>query len=269
MVKSFYLKKEYTMKSYIALISDFVFSTITSFLILSVLFGYFIIYPFSLILSVMGTALFAIFFFNLTYSKHKKAFKAQKENKQKELTINALNLMKKEDLLSLFTKALNEKDYTVNEQNGVLFLPEKNACVFLFFEFIKVKKVDVLRAYNQFRDKKIAILSGEFSAEIKDFALRFKNSITLYDKDKIYSLLKETNCMPSFNEAKEQEKKPPLKQAFIEWIKKINSKKFFIFGISFLFFSYFAPIKLYYVICGSIFLILALSCKILNLYQKN
>lgn len=255
------------MKSCIALISDIVFSTITCFLILIVLFAYFIIYPFSLILSAIGTALFTLFFVKVSYSKYKIALKNQNELKEKQAMINALNLMDKEQTLKLFIRAINKKDYTVAEQNGVLFLPEKNAYVFLFFEFYSVKKVDVLRAYNQFKDKNVVLVSGEFSKEIKEFALQFKSKLTLCDKDDIYLLLKQTNCMPKTEEVKEQTQKKPFKEAFIEWIKKINYKRFFIFGISFLFFSYFAPIKLYYVICGCVFLALSLSCKLFNSTQ--
>lgn len=256
------------MKSSIALVSDLVFSTFTCFLILSVLFGYFVIYPFSIILSVMGTALFLLFFSKMMICKYKKSVEKQKQVKEKNMAINALNLMPKKELTDLFIKAIKEKDYAVEQKNDALYLPEKNAYVFLFFEFMQVKKADVLRAYNLDRNKKIALLSSEFSAEIRDFVLQFGDSITLCDGDKIYSLLKETSLLPKTSIVKEKPKKIPFRTAFIEWSKKVNRKKFFLFGIAFLFFSYFAPIKGYYILCGSIFLSISLLCKLISSYRK-
>lgn len=257
------------MKSYFALISDLVFSTLTTFLILSVLFGYFIIYPFSIILSLTGTAIFLLFISKLALVKYKKGLKEQKREQEKDQTLNALNLMCKSDLFSLFSRAIKEKDYQVVDKDYALYLPEKNTLIFLFFEFMQVKKVDVLRAYNLDRTKKIAILSSEFSAEIRDFALKFGDKITLCDGEKIYDLLKETSLLPKVEETKERIEKPPFRETIMELVKKVNTKKFFIFGITFLFFSYFAPIKSYYLLCGCIFLIISLLSKISSLSQKD
>ena len=257
------------MKSYFALISDLVFSTLTTFLILSVLLGYFIIYPFSIILSLTGTALFLLFITKIALAKYKKELKEQKRQKEKEQMLNSLNLMSKSDLFALFSRAIKEKDYQVIEKDHALYLPEKNTLIFMFFEFMQVKKVDVLRAYNLDRTKKIAILSSEFSAEIRDFSLQFGDKITLCDGDKIYDLLKETSLLPKAEDTREKIDKPPFRETIMELVKKVNTKKFFIFGITFLFFSYFAPIKLYYLICGSIFLAISLLSKLSSLSQKD
>ncbi len=257
------------MKSSIALVSDLVFSTFTCFLILSVLFGYFVIYPFSIILSVMGTALFLLFFSRFMITRYKKSIEKQKNEKEKQAVINSLNLMSRKELNDLIKKAIEKKDLSVEEKNDALFLPEKNAYVFLFFEFMQVKKADVLRAYNLDRNSKITILSGEFSAEIRDFVLQFGGAITLCDGNDVYSLLKETSLLPKTSFVEEKSKNIPFRTAFIEWSKKVNRKKFFLFGIMFLFFSYFAPIKGYYILCGSIFLSVSLICKLISSYQNS
>ncbi len=257
------------MKSSLALVSDLVFTTVIVFIILTVILGYFILYPFYIILSLTGTALFLLFCARFLIGRFKKQQAKAKERKEKEQMTTALNLMDKKELSSLFIRALNKKGYSTEEKNGNLAVKNERAVIYLFFEFTRVKKADVVRSFNQSRSEKAVIFSDEFSAEIKDFALRFGGKVELVDQNKIYSLLKSTNLLPKIEPVKNEKEKKTLRQAIKDSIKKVNAKKFFLFGIAFLFFSYFAPIKIYYLLSGSVFLAVALLCKLAVFTEKK
>ena len=84
-------------------------------------------------------------------------------------------------------------------------------------------------------------------------------------EEKVYDFLEKSNCLPK-EKLPIKSKKVDIKKMFLPFINRANSKKFLLFGMLFILMSYFAPIKLYYLIFGCIFLLLSL---ILRLFIPN
>lgn len=240
----------------VGLVVDTIFSAVTTFILSFIILNYFIKSPYSLIVAGCTSLLFSLFVFKTLYRKVDKKRVSIKQSKECKSVINQLCFDTKTQVLSRLERALKKSNFTVERKKGGLFLPEKNAILFLKFEFEEVKKTDVVKAFNAINLKeKAVILCPEFSPEIEKFAERFDGKIILISGYKVYKLLKDKDELPQIKCEffSETPKKASLKNLFV----KKRAKSFFAFGIVFLFMSLFSPIRIYYVISGCTMLIFA------------
>lgn len=175
--------------------------------------------------------------------------------------------MKKQNLVNLLAKC--EQNSEVQIYSNYFFNKNTNTFHFVKYGFYKVTKTDIVIAFNYLENTQIAyIYSEKFEQEIIDFAKRFNNKIILVDGKETFLILKNKNLLPTFDFEEVFNKKQ--KPAFLkEILKKKNAKRFFLFGVMFIAFSFFVPIKIYYLLCGSIMIAFALFNKLFGKDKKH
>ena len=202
----------------------------------------------------------------LSYKKIVKKNKllnfSKAEKKQLEDTFLQLNLCTLEEQYSFFSKAFRKAGYeTEIQKDGILF-KEKNILIFCRFGFDLPNKADVVKAFNVgLKQDKIYFLCDDLSLEIKQFADRFGGKITTVEKKEIFPFLKKIQYLPKQKFDFECENAFKKAKKF-DFLKRKKAKGYFFFGLTFLIMSYFVPIKIYYLLCGCIFLVFSFLCKL-------
>ncbi len=250
------------MKSLPIAILDSAFSAFISFVLSFLVINFYVERPFSIIFAIcISMPIFIIAFDKIKKSNQLKSAE-NKRTKTIEKAICSLCLLERVKLLELFEKAINSLDEKTLKKKHGIFLTQKNVAVFPIFNFEGLTKTDVVKVFNSISTNQKAYIFGEkISAEVKAFMNRFNQKIQFIDGEKTYNFLEKTNCLPKENLSIIKAK--TKRQTFFKTlIKKKHSNKFLIFGLSFILSSWFVPIKMYYVICGCIFLMLSLICRL-------
>lgn len=242
-------------------ILDSAFSAFLSFVLAFLIINFYVERPFSIIFSIC----IAVPIFIIAFGRIKKSMLSKSvENKKKKAVENmvySLCLLERAKLLELFERAINNLDLKTLKKKHGIFVENKNVAIFPIFNFDGITKTDVVKVYNSVSLKEKAyILGDDIKPEVKSFMNRFSERIEFVEAEKVYQFLEKANSLP-------QERFPNLNSTdkhkfFKKLIKKKHANKFLIFGITFILSSWFVPIKTYYVICGCIFLMLSLICRL-------
>ena len=262
MYKKLYFVNNLCMKRfYLRIASDAIFYSFLIFTLFFTITSYFILPKASLVLSITLSLITSIFTVKLLIKQdHKK--KVRSAEKQEYLdTINTFLFMSTTDKNTFFEKFINNFSLSVEKKKNALYIPDKKTYVFLRLDFEGVNKTDIVRYFNVLSKNQTAVIVSEsFSTEIVSFASRFDNKIKLINGEELFWLLKKHNFLPktSYPATPTIKSKP---SPFDTLLNKKRAKNFLLFGLLFLFFGYFVPLKTYYVICGIIFLILSFVCK--------
>lgn len=255
------------MKSfYIPAVIDAIFTSIASFIILLILFSYFVPHPFNVILSGVIALLLSLFAYKYQIKKGKKRGDDIILNKKYLDTMAQFCLTPTTELLDLVENLAKKENLVVERKKGGIFLKEKNIFVFIKFTFDGINKTDVVKYFNRVTQKeKVVILSNEFSDSVREFAERFNGKIILIDGRLLYKRLAYHQMLPEnrYTILNKQVAKPKI---LANLNNKKRAKSFFTFGLIFLGMSYFAPIKLFYLIVGGLMIITSL---VLRLYGKT
>ena len=249
------------MKTF-TLIIDLIFTFIVCFFLGLVIYNYYFEHNLTISLSIL-TALTLCFVY-ASASKKKRA-KNKLSNHEKlafEQAITQLCLYTESEQCLLFESALEAKEYKTEKRKNALYVKGKNAVIFPLFNFDGVTKTDIVRIFNTIKSKEVAyILSRELLPEIKAFADRFNGKIIAVSEKQVYHFLKQTNTLPCCK-FDFKPKRALTIAAFKNVLTKPRAKNLLVFGLIFLLSSCFVPIKTYYIICGSIFLILSLFARL-------
>ena len=252
------------MKSPFVFFADVLFMGFISLLLSLVVFNYFLPYPYQLLVSILVSLLCILIYYHLSRQKQNHLKLKKTEKVEYEKLISHLNFSTLEQQVSVVEVAVKKHGLLTEKHQGSLNIKDKFITVFCRFGFDKVSKSDIVRAFNMLsKNHKAFILAETFDQDVIDFAKRFDGRIILVDGKTLYRYLKEHDCMPLPVNAKPE---PKNKGDFKNLLDKRKAKNFLLFGTSFLFLSYFAPIKTYYVVCGCIFLIYSL---ILRFFGKD
>ncbi len=249
------------MKTF-TLITDLIFTFIVCFLLGLVFYNYYFEQGATVALSGLTAFLLCVVYANIAKKKRVKNNISNREKLAFEQTMTQLCLYTESEQCLLFESALEVKEYKPEKRKNALYIKGKNAVIFPLFSFDGVTKTDIVRIFNTIKSKEVAYLfSRELSPEIKAFADRFNGKIVLVSEKQVYDLLKQTNTLPccKFEFTK---KRALTLNAFKNVLRKSKAKHLFVFGLVFLISSYFAPIKTYYIICGSVFLFLSLFARL-------
>ena len=250
------------MKNVLLSLLDGAFSAFLAFIIAFLVLNYFVERPFSIVFSIC----IALPIFIIAYQKLEKSSRLRGErNARKKIvqkTISALSLMDKSEQVKLFFKAIKIKGYDCQIKKSGIFIESKKVGIFPLFSFDKITKTDVVRAFNMVnRAQKAVVLGGEISQDVKDFIFRFNGQVLFFGEQEVFTFLSEARCLPQ--EKIDLTKKSALASGIINALfKRKNSTKYLIFGALFLLLSYFSPIKIYYVIWGGVFLLVALLSRL-------
>lgn len=254
------------MKITLSFILDAIFTALISFLISLTILSYFLRPPFSIVFSVVFGLLFCLLFIKISTDKQKKNDLSLADKKAKEIMLTQLKLYTPTEQNDFFQKVILAQGKSVERKKGGLFVKETPFAVFPLFNFDGVKKSEIVRAFNSIKKEQTAyILADDFSLEVKDFAERFDGRIKTVDGEELYKFLSEKDLLPQVKYSFPEKKKLGL-STLKNLLEKKKSKNFLFLGLSFIGFSYFVPLKTYYIICGSAFLIFSL---ILRLYGKS
>ena len=250
------------MRPKLSTVIDTLFTALVTFILSYVLFYYFVPRPFALTFSFVTAGLITLFAFKKLNERKHNFLTSKAQREARDIMANQLCLYTVTEQTDFFQKAFKKAGFLPERKRGYLYFKEKNVCVFCKFGFDSVTKTDIVKVFNTIKRTDTAyILSESFSNEIITFSKRFDGRIKTADKREIFDFLAEHDCLPSQKfilKNSEQKSRPTLKNLF----QKKKAKTHLLFGLTFLTMSYFVSIKTYYVICGSIFLILALFCRL-------
>ncbi len=254
------------MKNKFAFITDIIFLSFVTFTLSLVAFNFFIPHPYSIIYSACVALLFAIFFYARSDKRRTEERESNVEKKELSALMSELNFSTKAEQNEIIENALKKAKVEFDKKRGIILLKDKNALLLCRFSFNKITKADVVRAYNLIgRTQKAYILAENFDPDVASFADRFEKRVILVNGDKVFSFLKDNDALPKeykYIDFFEKKSKASLRTL----LDKKKAKTFFVFGLLFLLFSYISPLKLYYIICGCLFLIYSL---ILRLFGKE
>ncbi len=254
------------MKTITATILDAVFTAILAFFLCIVLLGYLLRPPASIIFSIILSLIFTALFVKYSLSKNKKVRLSKADKKAKEIMVSQLKLYTATEQNDFLEKVIKESKNAVERKKGGLFVKNKDCAVFCFYSYDGIRKTDIVKVFNSINKTQTAfVLSDTFPPDVKDFAERFDGRIITVDDQELFSYLNEKNLLPKSKHLFKERKKYDF-SLFKNLLKKKKAKNFLIFGLVFLLTSYFVPIKTYYIICGTLFLIFSL---ILHLYGKE
>ena len=252
---------EYFMRINPILILDTLFCAFVSFILSFILFYYFLPRPLAITLSVTACALLSLYFIKRGLKKQIGIKLSLKNKKECDQLLTTLKFCTTQEQCEIFCAPLKNK-YSIQQKKGGIFIKDKNCAIFPLFSFENLTKTDVVKIFNRISSSDTAyILCDDHSNEIKTFIDRFDGRIKLFDQNDAYLFLKENQSLPQVKNIL-TEKKPLTLSAFKDILQKKKAKTLLGFGLTFLVMSYFVSIKIYYLICGCVFLFLALLCRL-------
>jgi len=183
-------------------------------------------------------------FFILNHSSEKKSLKKRDaEEKEKLMTHLAL------------TDGKELKD---------LFGAEKEKAEFIF-RIEKVTPDDIISAYKRRGKSGFTICCDSLSPEAEKLCSALK--IKTICGEEIYSMLKERAALPK-SYVVENIKKRTLKEKLCLALSKTNWRVFFRCGAGLLILSFFTFFKIYYIISGAVFILIAIFIRIFGCRKR-
>lgn len=249
-----------SVKNVILGVLDATFYCFAVFILSFTVLNYFLIRIYSFCYALILSALSLIIVCAVKADRKEKQTKKQEEEEKKSSALCSLCLIPRPQVTSLFMKAFAKKGYEAEKNGFSIILPQKKLRVFFCFSFDGMTKADIVRAYNRInRSERAVIFTNEISEDVKNFCLRFDGKVNVIEKDETYELLSETDSLPKKTVDCVATKTETKKRKF--FFDKKRSKKYFLFGALFLILSFLAPLKLYYTVCGFLFMTLAIVSR--------
>ncbi len=228
-------------------------------------FGFFAIFYYftpkavAISLSITFTLLLALAVVGVGIYKHDKRKLAEKKQKNIFELLDELCFTAKPELINLFYNAYKTLNKRVEKYSWGLKLIDERKSIFLVYNFDGLKKSDVLKAFNKLNEGETAhIFSYDCDGDVKEFACRFNGKVVLENKTTVYELLSSANCLPKITHILAN----PTMVKRVNWKVFLDRKKavrFLALGFMFLAFSFFVPIKVYYIVCGSLLCVFSLA----------
>ena len=252
-------------KSILATISNVIFVFCLTFFTVSILSAKIIDYPVNLFFGLFVSLI--VLLFSIIIAKNSVRKRKQKSSYEQKVSrvVYALSFASKKKGLSVFYSEILKQDETAKLYQNKIVL-SNGTSVYNLFSFNPPSKADLVRCFNLSNAKKSVILCDFATKEVKDFARAFKGKIEIKEKDEIFKnfLPEKDAVLDAFVPIDFNKKNRPN---FSALISKKNAGKILAFGIFFLLTSFFVPIKLYYIIVGSIMLIF--GCTVLIFAKKK
>lgn len=210
-------------------------------------------------LVTIGLDLIIGIFYKKKYNKYQKSIKDQKEI---TYISNQLLFSSKQESNNYIKKIFNisKLEIVINNEKYKLFN---------YLNKTEFSKEDGIFVVNELESKKLSngiIFAQNFNSEI----LSTLNSISTYNiicsdiSDLYLNFIKEKNIKPEEKIKLSENRKNSIKEIVKISLNKSNSKKYFIFGLSTLFLSFFAFYNIYYIVFSSILFSLSLLSYFIN-----
>ncbi len=249
------------MKNIIPVVYDTFFCTLIAFIVLNFTLSSFMASKVSLILAITLSLLLSLLFYKTFYNKYKKNYTKNTQSREIKNLVLKLSLMKKKEQIKFFEDLFSSINVKFKTQNEQIYLTEHGFVIFLAFNFDGLNKSKILKSFNLLTSDEIGVIfTGEICNDVRNFAENFAGKIKLVSSVEIYELCKRANLFPTNDICFFVEKEK--KWDFSSLLNKKRAKKYFFFGIIFMLYSFIVPIKFYYVLIGSLFLIFSLAVKL-------
>ncbi len=244
-------------KTILSSVSNVLFVFIFTFFLVSILSAKSFSHPVNLLFGLYVGLIVLLFSIIIAKSRLKKQKQKLTLKENENRVIYALNFMSKKKGLAVLYSQIVKLDASAKLcQNKILL--SNGESVYNLFSFLPVTKADLVRCFNLSNAKKSVIYCEKAEKEVKDFARAFKGKIVIKERAEFFkefppeNFVLEDNFTPiDFN----KKDKPKLRVL----LNKKNAKKFIAFGLFFILLSFFAPIKLYYIITGGIMILYAVT----------
>ena len=246
----------------IAKICDYIFFGLVFFVIF---YGWTNFYQKNTILSfaVAITCSFIIIII-MNFFISKKNEKERLTQQQKEIILNYSTQLKFSDRKKVLTYFENIFKNSKIKKNYIL---KEETIIYPFFNTERFTLTDLIKIYSEIESEKINnvyILSSVFDADCYNIVKQIKNkNIQLFDAQKTYNEFIKNKSLPE-NVIDAKPQKLNLKELLKFIISPKRTKHYLILGLILILSSFFVIYKLYYLITGSILLILALLTRIIK-----
>ncbi len=217
---------------------------------------FFIVDKFALLFAIALAAAYAFFHIKRSLEKHaEKTLSSADAKAMRNVMIN-LQLSSKSKVDELITEALSRNGVNVTQKNGILYDADNRKYYVGCFCCDTLEKKDIVQVYNLLqKDEAACFLAETVTDEVRKFADCLGEKITLKTDKDAYSFFKNADALPEDKYSRLFEKTKP-KRVFLN---KKRAKNYLAFSVFFFIFSFFVPIKIYYVCCGSAMLTLAFA----------
>lgn len=247
---------------------DFLFYFVAAFFLSLILFNYFLYFPLNLVAAGCFSLLVLIICAKIKSLRSEKSNLSAAERKSYEDFILCLNLFSEEKILSLAARVAKKRGFIAKRKLGGLHFEEQKLFAFFRFGFCELEKSDIVKIYRKTgRNARALIVAENPKEEIKNFALRLNRNLLVTNGEEFFKAAKEENLLPESELFISPEKRK--KVDFRLLADKKRAKSYLAFGSVFVILSYFAPIKIYYLISGGIMLTLSLLVKIAGRKSAN
>ncbi len=243
-------------------IIDVAFISFCAFLLAFAITQYFLDKAVALSISLTLTLITGVITARVMQVKRAKRFNNDELNKAQAKTLMQLKFLSPSTVNNLFIKAFKNKNILAEKRKSYVYLPEKNLLLLNHFSFSPLTFKEVITFYNAMPSSSVGYIFCEsLSDELTNIISKFNGRILIRNFITAYNILSEGSALPQNDLPIELE---PLtrKLNFKLLLNKKHARKFFFFGAYFIIFSMFSLLKIYYLICGCIFLIFAIFVRL-------
>ncbi len=178
-----------------------------------------------------------------------------------------LMFLKNESVVDYFYQNINNEKAKKTKN----YIETESEIIYPFFEKSELEINNLSTIYKQISSpKNIVILCGTARSDCLALAKRINNKkITIYDSEKTYQTFLKNSIMPPTEIEFSNSKKLAIKELLHYAIGKNRAKNYSIMGILLVVSSFFVKFKIYYLVVGSILLLLALLTLLLPYFRKQ
>ena len=245
-----------------AFVSDILFSFFVAFLPAACVFR-FLRFPFPATLAIAFLFALAVSFLVFLYlrGKSQKAKELSAQTKSAKELFLSLALNSEEQNLELLTAYLSAVGESARTLLGTLPYAETEEKLYCpLFSFAPLRPDDIAEFLRKKTGKQKVLLSSALDEETESLCRRF--AVETVTGNEVYTALKDKDLLPEPNESLPIPSKRSRKLRL--WFKKSNSRSFFFGGILLLLTSLLTPFPLYYLIFGSVLLIVSVFVRVLG-----
>ena len=240
-----------------AFISDVLFAFFTSFLFSLCLFRYEKIgLLFSLLLASFCGVLCAVSVFAYLKSKRKNFFLKKSDEDRKNKLLFHLTLLSNDQIAEFFKKTLAPNA----QRRGKLQVFTEEEAYFLHFKFSPVNADSLTDFFRLRTNKQKILLCSSIDEQARALCEQFQ--VQIKTENDVYAFLKEKNAIPEHFLGEPPQKTP--KKHFQNWFAKKNYKHFLLAATLILLSSMWSPFPTYYLIFGTILLLVSILVRILG-----
>lgn len=252
-------------RTQLPLYSDTLFTYLATFLFAVCLFTY-LGFPRWAVLTASAVCAFALALLVFLWLRGRLEAKylLAKDEAQKNKLMLHLALDKAENNRRLFSKLLKAEGMPAERKSGALFAD--GACIFLLFSMQPVSADEIAKLLKKETDGQKTVYCNALSPEAeklcREFSVDFVCGRDLYLRLKDQALLPKEYICPSVP-------KRTARERFSSFFRKSLAHPYFLAAASLLAFSFFTPYRLYYLIAGSLLLLLSLSLRLFGNRAKD